>query len=62
MPVNNCMKTNVHTAIPKGSVDFYFGTVGDCTQNLLLMKPGTGHIVSIATLPGGTQMQNPGIM
>lgn len=43
--------------IPKGSIDFMLDTMGQAMQCLSLMKPRTGTIVSISTLPSATQLQ-----
>lgn len=48
--------------IPKGSVDFLFDTTGQSMEFLCLMVPNTGAIVSVATAPSGTLLQNSGVM
>ncbi|KAL3467175.1 chaperonin 10-like protein [Aspergillus heterothallicus] len=50
------------SAIPHGSIDLLFDTTGDAMPYLCLMRPQTGHIVSISTSPSGTQLQNSGVM
>lgn len=55
-------RTDILKTIPRGSIDFYFDTAGDCMQYPSLMKPKGGHIVFIATLPNGPQMRTSGIM
>lgn len=49
-------KENVNKAIGKASVDFMFDTVGETVKALPVMKKG-GLVVSISTLPSGTQMK-----
>lgn len=51
-------KTDPNEIIPRGSVDFIFDTTGDAMHFLSLMKPSTSTIVSIATMPSGTQLQS----
>jgi NADPH:quinone reductase-like Zn-dependent oxidoreductase len=48
--------------IPRGSVDFLFDTMGQAMRYLSLMVPTTGSIISISSLPSGTQLQNSGLM
>ena len=48
-------------AIPRGSVDFIFGTMGQAMSFLPMMAP-QGHIVSISTQPGGAQLQQSSVM
>ncbi|KAF3396804.1 Reticulon-4-interacting protein 1 [Talaromyces pinophilus] len=50
-------KTDPKKAIPSGSVDFLFDTVGQAMDFLVLMRPRTSRIVSVATLPSGSQLQ-----
>ncbi|KAK5103908.1 hypothetical protein LTS08_003331 [Lithohypha guttulata] len=50
------------TVIPRGSVDFVFDTTGEAMRFLSLMTPSTSSIVSISTLPSGTQLQGSSIM
>lgn len=49
-------KENVHAAVGKGTVDFMFDTVSSAFPSLPLMKRG-GMIVSISSLPSGTQLR-----
>ncbi|RMD44281.1 hypothetical protein DV735_g800, partial [Chaetothyriales sp. CBS 134920] len=49
-------------AIPRGSVDFVLDTTGESMQFLSLMVPSTSSIVSISTLPSGTQLQQSPLM
>ena len=39
--------------IPRGSVDFMFDTMGGTLSYVSLMKPKTGRIITIATIPAG---------
>jgi NADPH:quinone reductase-like Zn-dependent oxidoreductase len=55
-------KEDPATVIPRGSVDFLFDTMGQAMQYLSLMVPKTSAIISISTLPSGTQLQNSGLM
>ncbi|KAK7445925.1 hypothetical protein Landi51_07852 [Colletotrichum acutatum] len=55
-------KEDVSQAIPRGSVDFILDTTGDSMSFLHLMTPSTGVIVSIATQPSGTQLQQSSVM
>lgn len=48
--------------IPPRSVDFIFDTTGQAMQFLSLVVPSTGSIVSVSTMPSGTQFQNSGVM
>ncbi|OAG05791.1 GroES-like protein [Paraphaeosphaeria sporulosa] len=48
--------------IPPQSVDFLFDTTGQAMEFLPLMIPSTSLIISIATQPSGTQLQDSGIM
>lgn len=48
--------------IPRGSVDFLFDTMGQAMQYLSLMVPKTSSVISISSLPSGTQLQNSGLM
>lgn len=48
--------------IPRGSVDFILDTTGQAMQFLSLMTPSTSTIISISTLPSGTQLQQAPIM
>jgi NADPH:quinone reductase-like Zn-dependent oxidoreductase len=54
-------KTHPSKEIPRGSVDFIFDTTGEAMPFLSLVVPKTGMIISIATTPSGTQLQNSGI-
>ncbi|EXF85475.1 hypothetical protein CFIO01_08983 [Colletotrichum fioriniae PJ7] len=55
-------KEDVTKVIPRGSVDFILDTTGDSMSFLHLMTPSTGLIVSIATQPSGTQLQQSSVM
>ncbi|RMZ92629.1 hypothetical protein DV736_g132, partial [Chaetothyriales sp. CBS 134916] len=55
-------KESPTTAIPRGSVDFLLDTTGESMQFLSLMVPSTSSIVSISTLPSGTQLQKSPLM
>lgn len=50
------------TIIPRGSVDFVLDTTGESMKFLSLMVPSTSTIVSISTLPSGTQLQESSVM
>ncbi|KAF9890450.1 hypothetical protein FE257_005855 [Aspergillus nanangensis] len=50
------------SVIPHGSVDFLFDTTGLAMDYLCLMRPQTSWIISIATSPSGTQLQNSSVM
>lgn len=54
--------TDPRRAIPAGSVDFIFDGTGSATQLLSLLKPNTGMVISVATLPSGDQLQSSGLM
>ena len=43
--------------IPKGSVDFMFDTMGGTISYVSVMRPETGLIISISTVPSGDQIQ-----
>ena len=49
-------KQNLHKEVGKRSVDFFFDTVGTGMADLPLMKPRTGIIVSISSIPPGKSM------
>ncbi|EED21397.1 alcohol dehydrogenase, putative [Talaromyces stipitatus ATCC 10500] len=49
-------KSDPKTEIPAGSVDFMFDTVGIAMSCLSLMRPKTGHLVSISTTPSGDHL------
>jgi hypothetical protein len=51
---------NALQVIPKGSVDFILDTMGEAMSFLSLMVPHTSTIVSISTLPSGSQFQDAG--
>lgn len=54
-------KENLLDAVPKGSVDFMFDTMGGSLKALPLMKKG-GVIVSISSLtPSGTELKRAGL-
>ncbi|KAJ5279367.1 hypothetical protein N7478_004739 [Penicillium angulare] len=55
-------KSDPRDVIEKGSVDFLFDTVGLAMQYLCLMKPKSGHIVSVSTTPSAEVMQNSSLM
>ncbi|KAK5064350.1 hypothetical protein LTR84_000183 [Exophiala bonariae] len=55
-------KEDVMALIPRGSVDFVLDTTGQAMQFLSLMTPSTSTIISISTLPSGTQLQQAPIM
>lgn len=46
--------------IPRGSVDFILDTMGRAMAYLSLMTPNTSLIISISTLPSGSQFQDAG--
>lgn len=48
--------------IPRGSVDFILDTTAQAMQFLSLMTPSTSSIISISTLPSGTQLQEAPVM
>lgn len=50
------------SVIPHGSVDFLFDTTGLAMDYLCLMRPGSSCIISIATSPSGTQLQDSSVM
>ncbi|KAJ0417400.1 chaperonin 10-like protein [Aspergillus carlsbadensis] len=54
--------SNPKTIIPHGTIDFLFDTTGAAMDYLCLMRPQTGCIVSIATAPSGTQLQDSAVM
>lgn len=55
-------KTDPRSAIQAGSVDFLFDTVGQAMDFLVLMRPETSRIVSVATMPSGDQLQASSMM
>ncbi|KAJ5970971.1 uncharacterized protein N7479_000889 [Penicillium vulpinum] len=55
-------KSDPREVIEFGSVDFLFDTVGSAMEYLCLMKPQSGSIISVSTLPSGNQLQNSSIM
>lgn len=55
-------KTDPRSAIPSGSIDFLFDTVGQAMDFLVLMRPKTSRIASISTMPSGDQLQNSSMM
>lgn len=61
-PVIDYTKEDVTQVIPRGSVDFILDTTGDSMSFLHLMTLSTGVIVSIATQPSGTQLQQSSVM
>jgi len=46
---------DVHEKIEKGSVDFVFDTMGGAQGYFSLVKPETGVVISLATVPSGEQ-------
>lgn len=62
MLVIDYTKTNPKSAIPKGSVDFIFDTVGIAMDYLCLLRPKTGMVISIATTPSGDTLQSASVM
>ena len=61
-PVIDYTKSDPKTAVPKGSVDFIFDTVGIAIDYLSLLRPETGTVISIATTPSGDDLQSSSIM
>lgn len=55
-------KSEPKDAIPHGSVDFLFDTVGLAMEYLCLMRPKTSRIISISTLPSGNLLQDSSVM
>ncbi|RMZ82878.1 hypothetical protein DV737_g1875, partial [Chaetothyriales sp. CBS 132003] len=55
-------KESATASIPRASVDFLLDTTGQSMQFLSLMVPSTSSIVSISTLPSGTQLQESPLM
>ncbi|EFE44829.1 zinc alcohol dehydrogenase, putative [Trichophyton verrucosum HKI 0517] len=55
-------KVNPKDAIPPGTVDFLFDTVANAMEYLSLMRPKTGHIISVSTAPSGDQLQASSLM
>lgn len=55
-------KTDPKTAIPAGSVDFFFDTTSQTMAYLSLMTPKTSSIISISTQPSGDVLQNSPMM
>ncbi|OBT61007.1 hypothetical protein VE03_09726 [Pseudogymnoascus sp. 23342-1-I1] len=55
-------KDDAKNIIQPGSVDFLFDTVGLGMEYLHLMQPKTSCIVSISTMPSGSQLQNSSVM
>lgn len=55
-------KNDPQKVIERGSVDFLFDTVGVSMPYLSLMRPKTGCIISISTMPSGDQLQASSIM
>jgi NADPH:quinone reductase-like Zn-dependent oxidoreductase len=56
------IESDPRTAIAKGTVDFLFDTTGDAMTHLSLMRPQSGCIVSVATMPSGTELQESPLM
>lgn len=42
--------------IPKGSVDFMFDTIGGTLSYVSVMRPETGMIISVSTVPSGDEV------
>jgi NADPH:quinone reductase-like Zn-dependent oxidoreductase len=55
-------KSDPRKVIESRSVDFIFDTVGSAMEYLCLMKPQSGCIVSVATMPSGNQLQESSIL
>ncbi|KAJ5154244.1 uncharacterized protein N7500_009683 [Penicillium coprophilum] len=55
-------KSDPRDVIKPGSVDFLFDTVGSAMEYLCLMKPQSGCILSVATMPSGNQLQESSMM
>ncbi|CAP86014.1 hypothetical protein E8E15_007368 [Penicillium rubens] len=55
-------KSDPRKVIESRSVDFLFDTVGSAMEYLCLMKPQSGCIVSVATMPSGNQLQESSIL
>jgi NADPH:quinone reductase-like Zn-dependent oxidoreductase len=58
MQVIDYKKVNPKTVIEHGTVDFLFDTAGVAMEYLCLMRPKTSWVVSIATTPSGSQLQD----
>lgn len=61
-PVIDYTKDDPAAIIPRGSIDFILDTTGEAMKHLSLMVPSTSTIVSISTLPSGTQLQQSPVM
>lgn len=55
-------KFDARDVVEHGSVDFLFDTMGLAMQYLCLMRSGSSRIVSISTLPSGSQLQDSSVM
>ncbi|EFE32719.1 zinc alcohol dehydrogenase, putative [Trichophyton benhamiae CBS 112371] len=55
-------KVDPKDAIPPGTVDFLFDTMANAMEYLSLMRPKTGHIISVSTAPSGDQLQASSLM
>ncbi|KAJ5520455.1 hypothetical protein N7463_000908 [Penicillium fimorum] len=55
-------KSDPRKIIQPGSVDFLFDTVGSAMEYLCLIKPKSGCILSVATMPSGNQLQESSMM
>lgn len=55
-------KSNPTDVIEHKSIDFLFDTVGLAMECLCLMRPASGQIVSVSTLPSGNQLQTSSLM
>ncbi|KAL9593938.1 MAG: hypothetical protein Q9219_007304 [cf. Caloplaca sp. 3 TL-2023] len=44
--------------IPRDSIDFFFDTTGEALKFMPLLKPQSGRIISIATIPSGDTMRS----
>ncbi|KAL2820281.1 chaperonin 10-like protein [Aspergillus granulosus] len=55
-------KVDPKNAIEPETVDFLFDTIGSSMEYLSLMRPKTGCIISVSTVPSGDQLQNSSLM
>ncbi|EGD99341.1 hypothetical protein TESG_06695 [Trichophyton tonsurans CBS 112818] len=55
-------KVDPKDAIQPGTVDFLFDTMANAMEYLSLMRPKTGHIISVSTAPSGDQLQASALM
>ncbi|KAL4769255.1 chaperonin 10-like protein [Aspergillus nidulans var. acristatus] len=56
------IKVDPRDAIQPGTVDFLFDTVANAMEYLSLMRPKTGCIISVSTVPSGDQLQASSLM